>query len=266
LAALLTLLLHHLLHLLLHLLSHLRVHVLHHVLRIGATASSASHHLLLHLLHLHHVLPHGWVHGHSSTHGHLRLHHGEVLLHSLEVLGHDLGCHAIVAHLLTHGTLARLVAVLSELATSRSFLFLPEVAPGLSFLDFDWLSVDLQWHVNAGIDTCFVFECDKAEPSWTASIFIHHESRIHDAAELSKVLLEFLVGGFLANTTNKDLACLFLFVSRNSSLGIDLYDISLAEEKTDQAFTYNLAVEEVLLDHDYVDCLGILESKKAESS
>lgn len=69
----------------------------------------------------------------------------------------------------------------------------------------------------------------------------------------------------MANTTNKDLARLFLFVSRNGSLGIDLYDISLAEE-TDQGFTYNLAVEEVLFDHDDVDCLGILEGKKAESS
>jgi hypothetical protein len=114
----LALLLHHLLLHLLHLLHHLRVHILHHVLGIGTTASS-THHLLLHLLHLHHVLPHGWVHRHSSAHCHLRLHHGKVLLHALEVLGHDLRCHAIVAHLLAHRTaLTRLVSFLSELAAS----------------------------------------------------------------------------------------------------------------------------------------------------
>lgn len=220
---LLTLLLHHLLLHLLHLLHHLGIHVGHHVLSIGSAAATASHHLL-HLLHLHHVLPHGWVHGHIAAHGHLRLHHGKVLLHALEVLSHDLRCHAVVSHLLSHtspSSLAGLV-VFSELAASLRLFFLSKIAPRLSSLDFDRLAMDFQRNVNACFDSSLALESDEAKASWPAGILVHHKCCVDNSAKLGKVILELLVCCLLTDTTNEDLAGFLLFIAGNSTLRINL--------------------------------------------
>ncbi len=210
------LLLHHLLLHLLHLLHHLGVHVAHHVL--VALAAASAHHVL-HLLHLHHVLPHGGVHVHAAVHGHLRLHHLEVLLHALEVLSHDLGCHTTVAHLLAH---ALALFILFEFATLGSFFFLAQVATRLGALDLDWLAVNLERNVYAGVDAGLVFKGNETKASWTSRVLVHHQRSIDNAAELGKEVAEFLVGRVLADSANKDLARLFLFIAWDSSLGINL--------------------------------------------
>lgn len=214
--ALLLLLLHHLLLHLLHLLHHLGVHVAHHVLVALATASA---HHVLHLLHLHHVLPHGGVHVHAAVHSHLRLHHLEVLLHALEVLSHDLGCHATVAHLLAH---ALALVILLEFVTLGGFLLLAQVATRLSALDFDWLAVDLERDVYAGVDAGLVFKGDETKTSWASRVLVHHQRSIDNTTELGKEVAEFLVCRVLADSANKDFARFFLFIAWDSSLGINL--------------------------------------------
>lgn len=220
-APMLLLLLHHLLLHLLHLLHHLRVHAAaHHVLGVVATSSAAHH--LLHLLHLHHLLPHGWVHVHVPVHGHLRLHHSEVLLHALEILRHDLGRHAaVIAHLLAHGALAGLV-LLFELVPLGSLLLLAEIASGLCSLHLDGLAVDLERDINASLDAGLAFKSHEPEPSWPARVLVHHERCVDNSPELSKVVPEFLVRRFLTNAADKNFARLFLFISGNGSLGVNL--------------------------------------------
>lgn len=218
---LLLLLLHHLLLHLLHLLHHLRVHIIHHVLLIVSAASSAHH--LLHLLHLHHVLPHRWVHVHAAVHGHLRLHHGKVLLHPLEVLGHHLWCHAtVVTHLLGHTSLGGLIVALLELVSLGGLFLFAKVASGLCSFNLNGLAMNLKGHTDAGFHACLAFEGHEPEPPWSPCVLVHHERGVNNSAELSKVISKFLVCRLLADTTNKDLAGLFLLVPRYSALRVNL--------------------------------------------
>ena len=186
----------------------------------AAAAAATTHHLLhLHLLHL---LPHGWVHVHAAVHGHLGLHHGKVLLHALEVLRHHLRAHAVVvAAAAAHAHAARRV-VLAELVALGCFFFLAEITARLGSLDLNGLSVNLEGDVDAGVDAGFGLECDEAETAGATSVLVHHEGGVDDAAELGKVVAEFLVGGVLADASHKDLGSLFLFVARNGSLGVNL--------------------------------------------
>lgn len=259
------LLLHHLLlHLLLHLLHHLRVHIAHHVLR--AVSAAASTHHLLHLLHLHHVLPHGWVHVHATVHGHLSLHHGKVLLHSLEVLRHNLRRHAAVAHLLAHALVAGLV-VLLELVALGSFFLFAEIATGLRPLHLNGFAVYLEGYIDTCLDAGLAFECHETKTSGTPRVLVHHERGVNNSAKLGKIVAEFLIRRLLADTPNKYFARLFLFISWNGSLGINLGSfpslagirVTIQEEVAVQAKTYNLAVQKVLLNHDNIHCFGILE-------
>lgn len=229
-----------------------------------ASAAAATHHLLhLHLLHL---LPHGWVHVHAAVHGHLGLHHGEVLLHALEVLRHHLRAHAVVvaAAATAHAHAARGV-VLAELVALGCFFFLAEIAARLGSLDLNGLSVNLEGNVDAGVDAGFGLEGDEAETTGATGVLVHHESGIDDAAELGKVVAEFLVSGVLADAADEDLGCLFLFVARNGSLGVNL-DVLVGKQVRRREGAYNLAVEEVLFDHDNVDRLCIFKCEKAKSS
>lgn len=215
---LLVLLLHHLLlHLLLHLLHHLRVHVAHHVLRVSA----ASAHHLLHLLHLHHLLPHGWIHVHASVHGHLAGEHGKVLLHSLEILCHDLRRDATIAHLLAHALSARLV-VLLELATLGSLFLLTKIASRLCPFHFDRFAMNLERYVDTSLDAGLAFERHETKPSRTPRILVHHEGGVDNSSELRKVVPELLICGLLADSSDKDFARLFLLISWDGSLGVNL--------------------------------------------
>jgi hypothetical protein len=238
---LLLLLLHH--HLL-HLLHLLRVHLSHggsHRVRSRRTTPTllGSHHLL-HLLHLHH-LHHGRVHVHSTpVHSHLLLHHGKVLLHALPVLGHDLRRHAArgtstahtahatrpVVHALSSSAAAPIpVSLPAELATSpaRSSLFLlSHVAARLSLLDLNRLPVDLEVGCQTGLDARVALERHEAETTRTTRVLVHHQGGVDDAAEAGKVLAELVICGLLADTTNENLASLFLLVAGNGALGINL--------------------------------------------
>lgn len=271
-------LVHLALHLLLHLLHHSGIHAGHGVLAsltsgIRAAAAALSH-LVCHL-HLHHLLHHGWIHtarhhahAHAPVHGHLLLHHGHVLLHPLHVLRHYLRRHATLRHLIRHRVLRAglLLWALSELATPRGLFFLTHVATGLSLLDLNGLAVNLQGNAEAVVHASLALERDEAEAPGSSSVLVHHQGGIDDATELGEVVLEFGFCRVLADTADKDLAGLFLFVARNCPLGINLSSILACFSGVRSEVAYNLPIQEVLLDHNNVHCLGVLEGEEAETS
>lgn len=242
--------------LVLHLLHHGGVHHVGHgglggsrALGVGVGAHAtlwllgvATH--TLHLLHLLHLLEHGRVHtththagGHSlglalACHSHLLLHHGEVLLHALPVLchhlrGHSTG-HALLATLLG-GTFASVVHVsitssISAASTTSSVL-VTQIATGLGFLHFDGLAQDFKGSGEGIVYSGLAVEGDEAEATRTASILVNHQGRIHNTAKLHKELLEVLICCLLTDTTDKDLAGLFLLITWDGALGVNLGNI-----------------------------------------
>lgn len=250
----------HLLHLL-HLLQHGWVHALHAALGTwtlrewGLRALLAAHlgllHLLhgFHLLHLLHLLHHGRIHSTHTAHasvlhgggGHLLLHGGEVLLHLLPVLRHHLGRHAAHHILATLLVLVALVlvrivveatvvvsevfastATIASTTTALGFFFFAHIASRLRFLDFDGLAEDLEIAFQGGVDCGFAVESDEAETSRTTSVLVHHESGIDNPSKLGEVLLKDMFVRVLADASNEDLAGAFLFITRNSTFGVDL--------------------------------------------
>lgn len=249
----------HLLHLLQHGGVH-ALHALHAALGAwalgeGGLGALLSAHLSLlhllqgfHLLHLLHLLHHGWIHSPHASHasvlhcrgGHLLLHGREVLLHLLPVLRHHLWRHAAHHVLATLLVLIALVlvrvveaaVVVSEVfaptapttptAAALGFFFFAHVTSRLCFFDFDGLAEDLEIACKSGIDGCFAIESNEAETSRTASVLVHHESGIDNTSELGEVLFEDMFVGVLTDASNEDLACAFLFITRNSPLGVDL--------------------------------------------
>lgn len=213
-------------------------------------------HLLqgFHLLHLLHLLHHSWVHSPHASHashtshasvlhcggGHLLLHGGEVLLHLLPVLRHHLRRHAAHHVLATLLVLIALVlvriveaaVVVSEVfastaptaptAAALGFFFFAHVTSRLRFFDFDGLAEDLEIACKSGIDGCFAIESNEAETPRTASVLVHHESGVDNTPELGEVLFKDMFVGVLTDTSNEDLACAFLFITRNSPLGVNL--------------------------------------------
>lgn len=239
--------------LVLHLLHHGGVHHVGHrglggtrALGVGDRAHAALGLLraathTLHLLHLLHLLEHGRVHaththagGHSlglalACHSHLLLHHGEVLLHALPVLCHHLRSHSTGHALLTTllgGTFASVVHVsiassLSAASTTSSVL-VAQITAGLGFLHFDGLAQDLKGPGEGIVYGGLAVEGDEAEATGTASILVNHQGRIHDTAKLHKELLEVLICRLLTDTTDEDLACLFLLITWDGALGVNL--------------------------------------------
>lgn len=65
-------------------------------------------------------------------------------------------------------------------------------------------------------------ECDKAETSGTAGVFVHHQSGINHWTELGKEPLKLFLGSILTDAAHENLGCPFLFLSRDGSLGINL--------------------------------------------
>jgi hypothetical protein len=281
------LLVHHLLHLRHLLLHHSRVHIRRHTRRHATLAG----HLLLHLLHLLHVqhLAHGGVH--VAVHHHLLLEHGHGLLHALEVLRHDLrrhaggaGAHAAatahtagaahalaVVHAAGPAHALPLAAKLPAAgpAPARGVLLVAEIAARLGLLDLDRLAVDFEVGREAGVAAGLALERDEAEAARAARVLVHHEGGVDDAPELGKVLAELVVGRLLADAADEDLGCLFLLVAGDGALGVDLegvgwwlVDVGLSRIKG----AHNLAVEVVLLDHDDVDRLRVLEGEEAEAA
>jgi hypothetical protein len=229
-----------------HLLHHLGVHALHvaHV-RVRAVPSL---HLLLLLHHLHHLhllrihthVAHAAHAAHAAHHvgGHLLLHHGEVLLHSLPVLGHHLRGHAgiVASHhvrILVGCILCGLVIVVasktfvspkfSPPTTSTKVIFFTHLTSRLSTLDLDGLAENLQRvELQALLHGRVTVERDKSEASRSAGVLVHHQRCVDDPTELCEESLEIFLGCLLADTTNEDFGGLFLLVSGDGTLGVDL--------------------------------------------
>jgi hypothetical protein len=120
-----------------------------------------------------------------------------------------------------------LVVILTSLAepatlATTTLLFLAHVASWLGFLDFDWLTENFERLLQASIDCRLAVKCDESEASWSASVFVHHESGINDSTKLHEVLLKILLCGLLTDAANKDLASALLLVTWNGPLGVDL--------------------------------------------
>lgn len=289
LATLLLILAGHLIH---HLLHHGRVHVAasHGIgTTIASTRAAAllcvHHHLLLHLLHLHH-LHHGClrVHTHAACHAaihrHLLLPHGKHLLHLLHLASHGLGghttgsrAHSTATHIgvLLHVVIAHAAFASAELAsTSVGFLFLPHVAARLSFLHLDRFAMNRKVSRQACVNACLGLKRHETKASGSSGVFVHHECSVYNASELCEVILELRVGCLLAYTANKNLARLLLFVSWNRSLRVDLggspNQLSSARSSLNGGASYNFTVQIMLLDHNNVHRLGILEGEKTETS
>jgi hypothetical protein len=97
---------------------------------------------------------------------------------------------------------------------------------------------------------------------------------------LREVFLKVLFAGFLGDTTNKDLGGALLFITRNSTLGVNLFivlgdccilgylemEIELNHVRQREEDTYNFAIQIMFLHHHNIDRAGILECEKAEAS
>jgi hypothetical protein len=234
---------HHLLHL--HWV-HAAGAAAHHVLGVrgpGVAVHATAHHLRLHLLHLH------WVHTAHAAHGvghataglllgKVLLHLLEVLLHALPVLGHHGRCHACIAAL---GLLILLIVIagipivavvaIVELVVATELLVaaivVAHVASGLGTLNFDGFAEDLQRLAESCVDGSITVKSDEAEATRSTSLLVHHEGSVDNSTELLEELGEVLLGCFLADTTNKDLAGTLLLFSGNGTLGIDLVCVSM---------------------------------------
>ena len=99
---------------------------------------------------------------------------------------------------------------------------LAEVATRLGTLDFDRLAVNGEGLGKGTLDSDIIVEGDEAETTGTASVLVHHEGAVEHVAELRKELAEVGLGGFLAHTTDEDLGCALLLLTRNSTLWVDL--------------------------------------------
>lgn len=231
LSLLLLLLLHHL-HLL-HLLHHSRVHPSGRATRAGALPA-------LHLLHGHHLLHHCRVHAarhcHSVLRRHLGLHHCKVLLHALPVLRHHLRAHAVghaagallalrvavVVVLVVALEAVILAAASAELAAAAAVVVVAHVAARLGLFDFNGLAEDLEWLGEGGLDGCLALEGDEAEAARAASILVHHERGVNDAAELGEELFKISLRGFLGDAADEDLAGFLLLITWNGTFGVNL--------------------------------------------
>lgn len=126
--------------------------------------------------------------------------------------------------------------------------------------------MDLKRHIDTSVHAGFALKGDKAESTRPAGVLIHHQCGVDYSTKLGKVLSELLVGGVLAHSSHKDLARLFLLVTRNSSFGINLWSVSNYTLPSKKKKTYNLAIQKMFLDHDNVDCLRVLEGQEAKAT
>jgi len=69
----------------------------------------------------------------------------------------------------------------------------------------------------------------------------------------------------LTDTTDKDFGSLLLLISRNGSFRVDLIVLAKYHHRK-KTETHYLVVEVMLLDHDYVDGLGVFESQETETA
>ena len=148
------------------------------------------------------------------------------MLHALHVVGHDLRRDAALGHLVGHLGLRiglLLGAALAEFATTGRVFLLAHVASGLSLLDFDRLSVNFQGDAEARIDPGFALKGHKAEATWSSRVLVHHECSVDDSTKLGEIVLELGFGCLLTDATNKNLACLLLLITRDSSLRVNLH-------------------------------------------
>jgi hypothetical protein len=169
----------------------------------------------------------------------------EVLLHSLPVLSHHSRRHGAVAALALHVSAAVVVVVAAALATvaiiaelvelvSTAELFVTvasiivaHVATGLSALDFNLLAKDLEGTTQCSVYGCIAIERNETETTGSASLLVHHKCGIDNTTELLEEICEVFLGGFLADTTDEDLACPFLLFTRNRTFRVNLDDVSL---------------------------------------
>src|SRR3569623_146171 len=102
-------------------------------------------------------------------------------------------------------------------------------------------------HIDASIDAGFAFKSNEPKTSRPACVFIHHQRGITAPTKLGKILPELLICSILADSTNKNLAGLFLFIARNCSLGINL-DIRVSKNKgTSQRSGYRQGIGPTIL-------------------
>jgi hypothetical protein len=228
------------------LLSHVLLHLRHH--RWVHLSRPTGHHRS-HGVPLRHPHP-------ASLHAHL--HH---LLHVLEVLLHHVPifCHLRGAEVLTRtrsaATLLAVIAIVAHLLVSASshtpfawpVIVLPTVklpatveapsspcavfmhiAARLSALDFHRLVLDKERLVGKrALDSGVAIEGYETEAAGAHRVFVHHERRVDNAAELREEVAEVVFGGVGAHPTDEYLCCALLFFPGNGALGIDLDNVSL---------------------------------------
>jgi hypothetical protein len=131
-----------------------------------------------------------------------------------------------LATLLLRRSITALAAFAKSVSPATTIFFITEVATGLGLLNLNGLTQDLEWTGKGRFDGGFTVERDESKPTRTTSVLVDHQRGINNAAELHEEALEILLVGLLADTTNEDLARLFLLITGDCALGIDL-DITL---------------------------------------
>lgn len=278
------------------LLGHLRLHGLHglhllvllHLRHHGGVHGAALHgcHLLLRygevLLHLspvlrHHLGRHGWALG--------------VLLPLVLVLVSAVVVVAAVVEVFSPSSSSSATAATAAASVVHVFL-LAHIATRLRFLDFDWFVLEHQIALQGELDGGLAIEGHKAEAARTVGDLVDHQRGVDDAAELREVVFEVLLVGFLAHAADEDLGRAFLLVAGDGALGVDLeigkFTFMLGVlgaggrmgegagrrlllppgsiGRGGNESPYYFAVEEVLLDHDYVDGAWVFEGEEAEAT
>lgn len=138
--------------------------------------------------------------------------------------------------------------------------------------DFVGLAVD---HL---VNDSFVFEGDKAEAAMLPGVAVHHERAVGEHAKLAKVVEQHGLGDAGWDVAHKEFVRRLFFTSWDGALWVNLagqqarlVSVSLAlvcvgHFESTRKKTYSLAVEEVLSDHDIVDCSRIFEGQEGKAA
>jgi hypothetical protein len=145
------------------------------------------------------------------------LHHLEVLLHALPVLGHHGRAHVVGASglsslvllgskvVLMSTTTASACTSKAAATTSAAATLLAEVSTRLGALDLDRLAVNGERLRQGTLNRLIIVEGNKAESTGAARVLVHHEGTIEHVAELCEELTEVCLGGLLGHTSDEDL-------------------------------------------------------------